>query len=36
MRIDDSGQALIVKLAINSTLVAEMVAFCVAMAEGEA
>ena len=36
MRIGDSGQALIVKLAINNTLVAEMVAFCenVAMAEG--
>lgn len=35
MRIGDSGQALIVKLAINNTLVAEMVAFCenVAMAE---
>jgi 3-hydroxyisobutyrate dehydrogenase-like beta-hydroxyacid dehydrogenase len=35
MRIGDNGQALIVKLAINNTLVAEMVAFCenVAMAE---
>jgi 3-hydroxyisobutyrate dehydrogenase-like beta-hydroxyacid dehydrogenase len=35
MRIGDSGQGLIVKLAINNTLVAEMVAFCenVAMAE---
>ena len=35
MRIGESGQALIVKLAINNTLVAEMVAFCenVAMAE---
>ena len=35
MRIGSSGQALIVKLAINNTLVAEMVAFCenVAMAE---
>jgi 3-hydroxyisobutyrate dehydrogenase-like beta-hydroxyacid dehydrogenase len=35
MRIGDSGQALLVKLAINNTLVAEMVAFCenVAMAE---
>jgi 3-hydroxyisobutyrate dehydrogenase-like beta-hydroxyacid dehydrogenase len=35
MRIGDSGEALIVKLAINNTLVAEMVAFCenVAMAE---
>jgi 3-hydroxyisobutyrate dehydrogenase-like beta-hydroxyacid dehydrogenase len=35
MRIGDSGQALIVKLAINNTLVAEMIAFCenVAMAE---
>jgi 3-hydroxyisobutyrate dehydrogenase-like beta-hydroxyacid dehydrogenase len=35
MRIGDNGQALLVKLAINNTLVAEMVAFCenVAMAE---
>jgi 3-hydroxyisobutyrate dehydrogenase-like beta-hydroxyacid dehydrogenase len=35
MRIGDNGQALIVKLAVNNTLVAEMVAFCenVAMAE---
>ncbi len=35
MRIGENGQALIVKLAINNTLVAEMVAFCenVAMAE---
>jgi 3-hydroxyisobutyrate dehydrogenase-like beta-hydroxyacid dehydrogenase len=35
MRVGESGQALIVKLAINNTLVAEMVAFCenVAMAE---
>jgi 3-hydroxyisobutyrate dehydrogenase-like beta-hydroxyacid dehydrogenase len=35
MRIGDNGQALVVKLAINNALVAEMVAFCenVAMAE---
>jgi 3-hydroxyisobutyrate dehydrogenase-like beta-hydroxyacid dehydrogenase len=35
MRIGENGQALLVKLAINNTLVAEMVAFCenVAMAE---
>jgi 3-hydroxyisobutyrate dehydrogenase-like beta-hydroxyacid dehydrogenase len=35
MRIGANGQALLVKLAINNTLVAEMVAFCenVAMAE---
>lgn len=35
MRIGSNGQALLVKLAINNTLVAEMVAFCenVAMAE---
>ena len=35
MRIGENGQALVVKLAINNTLVAEMVAFCenVAMAE---
>ena len=35
MRIGDNGQALLVKLAVNNTLVAEMVAFCenVAMAE---
>jgi 3-hydroxyisobutyrate dehydrogenase-like beta-hydroxyacid dehydrogenase len=35
MRIGDNGQALVVKLAVNNTLVAEMVAFCenVAMAE---
>jgi len=35
MRIGDNGHALIVKLAINNALVAEMVAFCenVAMAE---
>lgn len=35
MRIGGNGQALLVKLAINNTLVAEMVAFCenVAMAE---
>jgi 3-hydroxyisobutyrate dehydrogenase-like beta-hydroxyacid dehydrogenase len=35
MRIGSSGQALLVKLAINNTLVVEMVAFCenVAMAE---
>lgn len=35
MRIGTNGQALLVKLAVNNTLVAEMVAFCenVAMAE---
>jgi 3-hydroxyisobutyrate dehydrogenase-like beta-hydroxyacid dehydrogenase len=35
IRIGENGQALLVKLAINNTLVAEMVAFCenVAMAE---
>jgi 3-hydroxyisobutyrate dehydrogenase-like beta-hydroxyacid dehydrogenase len=35
MRIGSNGQALLVKLAVNNTLVAEMVAFCenVAMAE---
>jgi 3-hydroxyisobutyrate dehydrogenase-like beta-hydroxyacid dehydrogenase len=35
MRIGDNGQALVVKLAVNNTLVSEMVAFCenVAMAE---
>jgi 3-hydroxyisobutyrate dehydrogenase-like beta-hydroxyacid dehydrogenase len=35
MRVGENGQALLVKLAINNTLVAEMVAFCenVAMAE---
>jgi 3-hydroxyisobutyrate dehydrogenase-like beta-hydroxyacid dehydrogenase len=35
MRIGENGQALLVKLAINNALVAEMVAFCenVAMAE---
>jgi 3-hydroxyisobutyrate dehydrogenase-like beta-hydroxyacid dehydrogenase len=35
MRIGENGQALVVKLAINNALVAEMVAFCenVAMAE---
>jgi 3-hydroxyisobutyrate dehydrogenase-like beta-hydroxyacid dehydrogenase len=35
MRIGSSGQALIVKLAVNNTLVAEMVAFCENVARAE-